>query len=144
MVSAETIVPAVYRSFEENYEIHFFDKNNNPIGIYNNGENTIDLAGMNKISLEYKELFIKGVLYGKKMLKENEKKAFEQQFIEGTKDGVLSDDELTEDGIYGIISGGNTFKEYLGEYYPDEEEYEISDVPEVNKVKKRVITYVKI
>ena len=69
-------------------------------------------------------------MYGNKSLESSIKEKF-------TKDLKIT---FTKDGIYGIIDKDKAFKEYLGEYYQKEENL---DVPEVNKIKKRVITYIK-
>ena len=58
------------------------------------------------------------------------------------------------DGIYGTIREGNTFREEYGVYYQNDltdidedtdigDEFEDTDSPDTNKIKKRVISYIK-
>ena len=144
LVSLETIIPNILRAYTENYKIYFFDKENNPITIYSktNGGRTVNI---NYIDLEKEVInkesldeFIQGILYGTLKLEENIEEIFEKRNI-----------KFTNEGIYGIIKKGDKFKENLGEYYQEADSEEnlnssdTSSVPEGNKVKKRVITYIK-
>ena len=58
------------------------------------------------------------------------------------------------DGIYDTIIEGNTFREEYGVYYQDDltdtdentdisDDFEETDSPDTNKIKKRVISYIK-
>ena len=133
IVSAETIVPSIYKAYKENYKIVFkngingkslYQKNN--VDIY-----CIDLESETLGSDEQKEKFIKALLYGTSNLSEDEKKTFIDLKI-----------TLNEKGIYDIIKENNLkFVEQLGVYY--QEEIQGSSASNANKTKKRVITYIQ-
>lgn len=115
-VGIETIIPSMYRAAKENYKIVFSD-----ISLYSeNGEyiKELDFARINIGSYNDRDLFIKCILYGKEEYQENK----------------FSNIEFNEDGIYQTIAD-NTFKENLGE--------ENFDNTDLNKTKKRIITYTK-
>lgn len=116
-VRAETIVPAIYKAYKENYKIVFQFSTDNPLstsGLYKKGENETSAIRMYSIDLEKevlgsndrKEEFIKGILYGKGK-------------IDSSK--INTDIFLNPDGLYDIIKGRNrTFQEFLGVYYQEE------------------------
>ena len=133
------------RHCRENYKIVFKFKDSTHL--YQKGEGNdptkwtsisyIDLEKEVLGSNERKELFIKGVLYGGDKLEQELR-------LKGIdiKDKINSDIHLNSNPLYDII-GGRRFREYLGVYY-QEEIQGASDTPEVNKTKKRVITYEEI
>lgn len=139
IVSAETIVPSIYKAYKENYKIVFINgTNENGIPLYKkNSVNvySIDLEGETLGSDEQKEIFINVLLYGYDInnLSEDEKKTIENF----EKTGI----SLNSVGIYDRIIKGNTFKEKLGVYY--QEEIQGSITSNANKTKKRVITYIQ-
>lgn len=140
-VGVETIVPALYRAYKENYIVRFYKEENgttNPLNIYKrkvNGEmvetNEINLEKESIANQEKATLFIDKVLYGG--LKNVT--SFNNNF-----------ENLQVNGFYDIIKK-TKFKEELGVYYiedvnngePNSNDDEIS---EVNKTEKRVITYI--
>lgn len=154
IVSIETILPTVMRAYVENYKIYFYDKNGDPITLYsyrtdggdNISRNYIDLEAQTLGNDEQVNIFINGILYGKNYL------------YNQVSAGTLSIAEVdafennlriifTDYGIYDIIKDME-FEEFLGEYYQDDlivdgVEIDTSSVPEVNKTKKRIITYVE-
>lgn len=140
VVSAETIIPTIYRAYKENYKI-IFDFNGeytdglfkkvNPDGslepIYYIDEKDQTLGGDKQQSE-----FITEILYAHN-LTDTDKYKYK---------GII----LNSDGIYDIIKE-KQFKESIGIYYPDEQipdgedpDQEIS-VPLTNRTTKRVITY---
>lgn len=150
-VGLETVIPAVYRAYIENYKI-VFNGLEKPIyklkmtdGTSPIDKKTIDLETNKKedqypnitedelkkyqnVSLannEQKSEFLCGILYGK--FKNNDKDAFEKKF------------NISLDGCEPLYTQlkDRTIKEYLGVYYQNDSE----DVPDVNKTEKRVITY---
>lgn len=140
-VGVETIVPALYRAYKENYIVRFYKEENgttNPLNIYKrkvNGKmvetNEINLEKESIANQEKATLFIDKVLYGG--LKNVT--SFNNNF-----------ENLQVNGFYDIIKK-TKFKEELGVYYiedvnngePNSNDDEIS---EVNKTEKRVITYI--
>lgn len=140
-VGVETIVPALYRAYKENYIVRFYKEENgttNPLNIYKrkvNGKmvetNEINLEKESIANQEKAILFIDKVLYGG--LKNVT--SFNNNF-----------ENLQVNGFYDIIKK-TKFKEELGVYYiedvnngePNSNDDEIS---EVNKTEKRVITYI--
>lgn len=137
-VSAETIIPSIYKAYKENYKIIFDFKSNDLIneGLYQKSDAnsptgtspvySIDLEKDVLGSDEQKEKFIQALLYGSKYL----------TIIEDfKKSGIF----LNGRNFYDIIKG-KTFTESLGVYY-QEELQEQSDTPDANRTKKRVITY---
>lgn len=83
-----------------------------------------DVLGSN----EEKEKFIRALLYGSK---------YPSEIENFKKSGIF----LNGSNFYDTIKG-KTFVEKLGVYYQEELQGQ-SDAPDVNKTKKRVITYVE-
>lgn len=134
IVGIETIIPAMYRAYKENYRIVFQEQDGSPLVIYTkrqyNNElkqyetievNSIDLENENLYSQEKKDKFLNAILYST-----NEQKEFNIN--------------LQNTSLYDIISK-KKFTETLGEYYIQDINGVNEDVQEVNKTKKRVITY---
>lgn len=140
-VGVETIVPALYRAYKENYIVRFYKEENgttNPLNIYKrkvNGEmvetNEINLEKESIANQEKATLFIDKVLYGG--LKNVT--SFNNNF-----------ENLQVNGFYDIIKK-TKFKEELGVYYIEdvnngETNSNDDEISEVNKTEKRVITYI--
>lgn len=132
-VRAETIVPTIYKAYKENYKIVFKGLNeplyekastNNPserVKIY-----AIDLEKDVIGTNQEKEEFIMALLYGTR---------YPNLIDKFKKSGIF----LKSQDFYDTIKG-KSFIESLGVYYQDELQGQ-SDVPDVNRIKKRVITY---
>lgn len=137
IVGAETIVPAIYRAYKENYKINFEFKDNNSCLYTKLDENTGDMNVLVRtIDLEkeiigtnaQKEEFITYLLYGTKITDET---PLEKSL------GI----DLPQSGLYGIIVDGKLkFEEKLGIYYQEEVDGRY-DTPKSNRTKKRIITY---
>lgn len=134
IVGVETIVPIMYKSYIENFEIHFYDKNGNPLPIYY----ATDVNGKRKIDENGNEIIISSIdgteIYG---TAEEAQSHLDQ--ILGNPNNVSEkyiNQVYYSRGLYEYLSG-KQFKEELGEYYQNDTE----ETPEANKVKKRVITY---
>lgn len=140
-VGVETIVPALYRAYKENYIVRFYKEENgttNPLNIYKrkvNGKmvetNEINLEKESIANQEKATLFIDKVLYGG--LKNVT--SFNNNF-----------ENLQVNGFYDIIKK-TKFKEELGVYYIEdvnngESNSNDDEISEVNKTEKRVITYI--
>lgn len=130
-VGYETIIPAIYRAYKENYKIIFLNNDGTPMYFYEN-ENTkeqinyIDLEKQNVGNDTAKEEFIKYIVTGKEI--NNSQYKFENSY------------DIKNNGLYNQIKG-KQFTEYLGVYYQEEIDGNQSNTPDANKTKKRVITY---
>ncbi|MBR3163651.1 MAG: hypothetical protein IKF17_06110 [Clostridia bacterium] len=123
IVGKETIIPTLNRIFMENYIIRFRDRNGNAMTVYK-----YDNIDMSEINLEN--------------ISANDKKEFINALFSG-KDTKIGNKDLKPNPFYGtIIKGNNKFKETLGVYY--QEDLQQSQIDDVNKTKKRVITYTQI
>ena len=155
IVGIETIVPTIYRAFKENYKILFYDSDGNQIELYKKIEdgapvdvNYIDMEGIVLGGDTQQDNFIMALLYGTD--------AFENptefnDFVNSLNSGI----NLNSDGIYDKILKGNTFEEKFGVYYQEEvdttdpdtddtdisDQYEDTEAPDTDKIKKRVISY---
>lgn len=136
IVGVETIVPTMYKAYRENFRIIFFDRDGvTPLPLYYETDSFGKRTGkeINYIDLE-KELFPDAseainhlnIILGKRG---SSNSPYYYQFIH-------------TDGLYKYLSD-KKFKELLGEYYQeDAKEGQETEELEVNKTKKRVITYV--
>lgn len=141
-VSAETIIPSIYKAYKENYKIIFDFKSNDLInkGLYQKSDAnsptgtspvySIDLEKDVLGSDEQKEKFIRALL-----LYNPDNPEYQTTIEDFKKSGIF----LYRRNFYDIIKG-KTFTESLGVYY-QEELQEQSDTPDANRTKKRVITY---
>ena len=157
IVGVETIIPTIYRAYNENYKILFYNSVGDLIELYTKMENGARVS-VNYIDLEKEVLgdnrqqdnFIMALLYGTDAT---------LQRADGTEidfydfvDGLNSEIDLNSKGIYGTILKGNTFVEKFGVYYQEElttidadtdisDQYEDTKTPDADKTKKRVISY---
>lgn len=138
VVGVETVIPTMYKAYKENFSIYFYEyynseDDNKPLVLYNyydpNGNQAIPV---NYIDLE-KELLPSAteainhlnILLGKKRANIQ----YEKQFVH-------------DDGLYEYFKD-KKFKEILGEYYQEDAVAgKETDALEINKVKKRKITYI--
>lgn len=142
IVSAETIIPSIYKAYKENYKIVFKSAAiNGHNGLYQKKDvKTGNFEKVYSIDLEkevlgsdaQKEDFIKILLYGVKTQQDKDIKSKMQ-----TNLGII----LYDEGIYDIIKG-KTFVEKLGIYY-QEELHQGLEPTDANKTQKRVITYIQ-
>ena len=145
LVGAETIIPSIYKIYQENYKIIF---NIDSIGyLYKKkiteGENKGQDEEINYIDLQkevlgnesQKQRFIQAILYGVNSFAEKRsdvEKEFKNLGIEFKN---------PNGGIFEIIKN-KKYKESLGVYYQEEVDSDsASKISENNKTKKRVITY---
>ena len=140
-VGLETIVPTIYRSYKENYKIVFDSNLIGGEGVYKKknaetGDNDpcyyIDLEKETLGNDSQKERFILAILYGEKS----------ENFTEIKNEFKNLGISLNFKGIYDKIQG--EVVENLGIYYQEDQgNDQQSNVPNVNKTVKRVITYSK-
>lgn len=141
IVGVETIVPTMYKAYKENFRIVFYDGTlggnyeDHPIYLYKYIDPNGNIANVNYIDLE-KEIISSAteainhltILLGNRA---NATK-YQEQF-------------LHTNGLYNYFSN-KKFKELLGEYYQEDksalESGTQSEALDINKTKKRVITYI--
>lgn len=155
-VSLETIIPAIYRAYSEQYKIvfDFQDGSTDPIFTYTNarGEeqerNSIDLEFDNNLITNEDRIsgyatFLNAIIYGVK------DEHFNDWYYTPNKKISIPEGN----SLYKRLSNSNQIIEYLGVYYPSEtatEEVETTvstnvtedEIPDANKQEKRIITYV--
>ena len=140
-VGLETIIPSIIRAYLENYKI-VFEGLNSPIYVINSETDDEGLVEIEKYSLDletndgtkYKNVvlandedkaeFLCGILYHK--FKGDDEAKFNEKF----------NIEVGPKSLYDHLKNAKV-TEYLGVYYQKDEE----NVPDVNKVEKRIITY---
>ena len=163
IVGKETIVPTIYRAYKENYRVQFYEADGiTPIVLYTKIEdgatvnvNYIDLERDNLGNNWQQDNFIMALLYGAKGTYQKEDGSA-MTFDEFKNELLVNNSGLTlnSQGIYDTILEGNTFEEKYGVYYQDDvtiddpsgmdpEDFGDSETPDVNKTKKRVISYCK-
>ena len=143
-VGKETIIPAIYRAYKENYKIVFKFPDDyylfkqevkNAIGLNKEKKiSTLDLANQSLSSDLASRQFLNGIIYGD-FEYENEK----------SKNDYINKFKITPNDIslYQYLTEKEStykIKEYLGTYYI-EDVNGTSEVNAVNKTEKRVITY---
>lgn len=160
IVGKETIVPTMYRAYKENYKILFYYSDGTPIELYTKIENGAYGVKVNYIDLEkdilgdnrQKDNFIMALLYGSKASLQRQDGST-MSFSDFSAELARNNSGITLNliGIYDRILKGNTFIEKFGVYYQEDvqntnsdtdidDEYE-TNTPDVNKTKKRVISY---
>ena len=160
VVGIETIIPTIYRAYKENYKVFFYSSDGQPLKLYSKKENGA-IVDINYIDLEKETLgsdrnkdnFIMALLYGNKAkLKADDGTDIDfYEFIEELRKNN-SGISLNTNGIYDTIKE-NKFVEKFGVYYQEDlkneddnnsgEDTENIKTPDVNKTKKRVISYYK-
>lgn len=134
-VGKETIIPAIYRAYKENYKIVF---NFNDGGEYylfkDSGGNKVTSIDLEKQSISSdlaSRKFLDGIIYRKF---DTNQEDFKKNF------NITPNNEK---GLYEYLTEREqnaNIKESLGTYYIDDIN-STSEIEEVNKTEKRVITY---
>ena len=138
-VNLETIIPAIFRAYLENYRIVFEGLGDVPI--YEIKQNDDNNSTVNKFSLdletqltetnavlasnEQKAEFLRAILYRDYIKNESD---FKSRF---------TNINLTGDPLYKRLEKASKITEHLGVYYQEDN----PNVPDVMKTEKRVITY---
>lgn len=143
LVGAETIIPSMYKIYQENYKIIFNIKSIGYLykkkiteGEKKGQDEEIKYIDLQKEVLgneSQKQRFIQAILYGVNSFegKSDVAKEFKNLGIEFNN----------SNGIFEIIKN-KKYKESLGVYYQEEVDSDsASNISENNKTKKRVITY---
>ena len=140
-VGIESVIPAIFRAYLENYLIAIDFGDNEPIYQIRNSDGSIekkyviDLSG-ETIAANAKVKFLRGLLYhdfnypGISGISAN-REQFRKEF------GAILPDEKLYDKMLRKINEGYVIKEYLGVFYEDDS----PNTPDVNKMEKRIITY---
>lgn len=139
IVSAETIIPSIYKAYKENYKIVFKENETKGMKLYtkavasnSEGEKSICSIDLEKDVVgndEQKEKFIRAWVYRSK---------YKDDVNDLKISGIFID---PNENFYNQIKDW-LYKESLGVYYQEELEGE-TNTPDVNRTKKRVITYTK-
>lgn len=133
VVGIETIIPAIYRAYKENYKIYFYNEDGTPFGLYTMRNTTTgEITEINAVDSTqeglalgenwHKDNFIMALLYGRnaeslfKDINGNPIGWNEVKNDYNTGDSVIT---LQDDGIYDKINS-RKFKEYFGVYYPSQ------------------------
>ena len=134
IVGKETIVPAMFRAYAENYSIRFLDTDGSPLNFYqynNEPTNIIDLKNDGIANRSQANVFVQALVTGTLgKLKEANRATGQFSPFE----------DLPGINFSGIIST-DSFKETLGIYYLEDLHYNKTD--DVNKTPKRIITYTR-
>lgn len=146
IVGKETIIPTLYRAYAENYMVRFFDKNGDPIPLYQ--YRTIDEDGnINYLTpniIDFKN-------YGNGIANKKQANVFITALINDQIGELVERNRPTGhftffEGLGGLsnrkfsdIISSKTFIETLGIYYMEDLQYNKTD--DVNKTEKRVITF---
>ncbi len=131
-VGKETIIPAIYRAYKENYKIVF--KFPDDYYLFEKEISTLDLANQSLSSDLESRQFLNGIIYGDFTYEDGKTKTDYISKFNIKPNNVCLYNYLTEkESTYKI-------KEYLGTYYI-EDVNGTSEVNAVNKTEKRVITY---
>lgn len=147
IVSAEAIIPAIYKAYAENYKIVFDFINPNDEELYKRGQDEQNGISINYIDLRKEQIaseiqrrqFIQAILYGYNNLSTD---SVEVQKIKDEYKAKFICLTSSNQGLYQRIIN-KKFKEELGVYY-EEETYAGDNTPTANKNKKRIITYTEI
>ncbi len=142
IVGVETVVTSMYKAYEENFQIRFYDSNNNPLVLYyrtdNNGNRIkkdnadipvtyIDLKDENYANAEEAITHLNFLLGNYRNY--NDTYYNKNVNLKKYSNQIIKNDY--PDGLYNFFAG-KKFKENLGEYYQGTDS---------TKIKKRVITY---
>ncbi len=141
IVGVESIIPAIYKAYKENYKIVFKKGNGDDqfIKLYRRNEkyvSRIDLENDVIGSDDEKERFLKCLLNPS-----DSDPNVQEDIKKFKKTGFYFDDPECLDGTDGLYKylSSHTFEESLGIYY--QEELTEAETPDANKTQKRVITY---
>lgn len=164
-VGKETIIPALYRAYKENYKVVF--KFNDNYYLFTNSDeeliNEIDLANQSIDSDKASRQFLNGIIYGKdESGNELDNTKFKEKFNVTPNSLCLYDYLTNNEAKYKIEESLGTY--YMedvdadGDRHPDWESYLevevenedgtttkewqwVTTIEEANRTKKRVITY---
>lgn len=149
IVGIETVVPAMYKAYSENYRIEFYKKNAQgqevKLILYKNRtQYERDFTEINYLDLEDEKFANEAtaIVHLQALLTQENLNNFIKTNSTGTR---IYEEEFGESKkLYNYFKNKN-FEERLGEYYQEDKSAgQETEVLEINKTKKRVITYVML
>lgn len=133
-VSVETIVPTLYKAYKENFEVHFHKADGSELVLYQSTDPNGIVQNVHILDLE------------------KEKHANQERAIAQLDALLKTGTYFDKTGKSAISSLGSLYEffedkifiETIGEYYQEDLENNpaMEDIHDVNKSKKRVITYI--
>ena len=142
IVGIETVVPTMYKAYKENFEVHFLKADGSKLVLYKYQDQNGNTRDISVIDLESEE-------------HANSQRAINRldYILSGTEKGPNDPAKKEVASITGGTSGlyqyfkNRKFEEKMGEYYQEDKDGKITDengvtVLDINKSKKRVITYI--
>lgn len=135
LVSSETIIPTIYKAYKENFSVEFYKSDGvTPLYLYTAVDTNYNKTNVYYIDLE-REILGNATNANKHL-----------DILLGKKSDApdtFRDEFIYPDGLYEFFKN-NTFKECLGEYYQEDAlpDADTDATLEINKTKKRVITYI--
>lgn len=144
-VGVETVIPTLYKAYKENFRVVFLKNDGSPLPLYYQtdsfGNRTKDASGsdieINYIDLENEIIanpteaiqHLDVLLNIRQGTSVSNNKYYNQFMADKTQ------------GLYKYLKD-KMFEEQLGEYYQEDTSATTSETLDINKTKKRVITYV--
>lgn len=142
IVGIETVVPTMYKAYKENFEVHFLKADGTDLVLYKYQDQNGNTRDISIIDLEREE-------------HADSQRAINRldYILSGTEKGPNDPAKKEVASITGGTSGlyqyfkNRKFEERMGEYYQEDKEGKTTDengatILDINKSKKRVITYI--
>ena len=142
IVGIETVVPTMYKAYKENFEVHFLKADGTDLVLYKYQDQNGNKRDISIIDLESEE-------------HADSQRAINRldYILSGTEKGPNDPAKKEVASITGGTSGlyqyfkNRKFEERMGEYYQEDKEGKTTDengatILDINKSKKRVITYI--
>ncbi len=150
IVGIETVVPAMYKAYSENYRIEFYKKNAQgqevKLILYKNKtQYERDFTEINYLDLEDEKFANEAtaIVHLQALLTQENLDNFIKMNSTGTN-RIYEEDFGESKKLYNYFKNKN-FEERLGEYYQEDKSAgQETEGLEINKTKKRVITYVML
>lgn len=150
IVGIETVVPAMYKAYSENYRIEFYKKNAQgqevKLILYKNKtQYERDFTEINYLDLEDEKFANEAtaIVHLQALLTQENLDNFIKKNATGT-DKIYEEKFGESKKLYNYFKNKN-FEERLGEYYQEDKSAgQETEGLEINKTKKRVITYVML
>ena len=134
IVSVETIIPTIYKAYKENFSIEFYKSDGvTPLYLYTYVDTNHIKTNVNYIDLKREILpdATEAIKHFDTLLGSETNKPLN-----------FRDNFIYTDGLYEFFKN-NKFEERLGEYYQEDAlEGTVTNTLEINKTKKRIISYI--
>ena len=145
LVGIESIVPTMYKAYTENYRIEFYNENGEQICLYTKEDQYKNKEDVYYIDLEEEKFadINSAVKHLEALLSKKNLDEFKRTSTSGkTLYYEAFGENIGNEGLYQYLTK-HKFEEHIGEYYQEDKSAgEETDALEINKTKKRVITYV--